>query len=336
MKPGVTMRDIAEKLNISVVTVSKALNDKDGVGDELKLKIKELAEQMGYRINAAARSMKAGYSYNIGIIVAQRFTGDAGSFYMQFYKFISQSLDRYHYSAILHILSVEDEEELSLPRIYHEKKVDGFIVLGQVSKDYIETLQQTDAALVFLDFYTDQTNMDCVLTDNFYAVYELTNFLIENGHRQIAFVGNLHSTSSIQDRFLGYYKSLLEHRLPYVSEYVINDRDEKGRFIEIELPAQLPTAFVCNCDQVAYGLIQILGKRGIRVPEDCSVVGFDNDIYAKLSEPKLTTVAVDMEEMAKVAAKFVVKKVKNPDIHYGRVLVKGNIVHGDSVQHIPS
>ncbi len=332
MKSGVTMRDIAAKLNISVVTVSKALNDKDGVSDELKQKIKELAERMGYRVNAAARSMKAGYSYNIGIIVAQRFTGNKESFYMQFYKYIAQSLDNHQYSAILHILSADDEEQLVLPRSYYEKKADGYIVLGQVSKAYVEVLQNTDCALVFLDFYTDQANMDCVLTDNFYAVYEMTNYLIEQGHRRIAFVGNLHSTSSIQDRYLGYYKSMLEHRLPHTPELVINDRNEQGKFIPLELPEQLPTAFVCNCDQVAYELMQTLNRNGYRVPDDCSVVGFDNDLYSELASPKLTTVAVDREEMARTAAKIVVKKVKKSETRYGRVFVKGNLIHRESVR----
>src|SRR5690606_31023896 len=101
---------------------------------------------------------------------------------------------------------------------------------------YVEALQHTDIPLVFLDFYTDQANMDCVLTDNFYAVYEMTNYLIKQGHRRIAFVGNLHSTSSIQDRYLGYYKSILEHRLPHTPDQVMNDRDERGRFISFELP----------------------------------------------------------------------------------------------------
>ena len=218
------------------------------------------------------------------------------------------------------------------PRSYYEKKADGYIVLGQVSKAYVEALQNTDCALVFLDFYTDQANMDCVLTDNFYAVYEMTNYLIEQGHRRIAFVGNLHSTSSIQDRYLGYYKSMLEHRLPHTPELVINDRNEQGKFIPLELPEQLPTAFVCNCDQVAYELMQTLNRKGYRVPDDCSVVGFDNDLYSELASPKLTTVAVDREEMARTAAKIVLKKVKKSETRYGRVFVKGNLIHRESVR----
>lgn len=334
MKSNVTMRDIAEKLGVSSVTISKALNDKEGVSEELKEKIKVVAEEMGYRFNTHAKSMKEGLSYNLGIVIPERFTGTTQSFYLQFYQLISKVLDNYHYSGILNILSQDDEDKLVLPRIYNEKKVDGLIFLGQIDKKYVAEIQTIESPVIFLDFYTDQNEIDCVLTDNFYGVYEVTNYLIRNGHRKIAFVGNVHATSSIQDRFLGYYKSLLEHRIDLKDEYVIKDRDELGRYIDINFPVDMPTAFVCNNDEVAYNLINELQKNGIQVPEDCSVVGFDNSIYAKLTNPSLTTVAVDMEEMSKVAVKFIMEKLKNPQKKYGRTFIKGNIIHRSSVKKI--
>lgn len=334
MKSNVTMRDIAEKLGVSSVTISKALNDKEGVSDELKEKIKVVAEEMGYRFNTHAKSMKEGLSYNLGIVIPERFTGTTQSFYLQFYQLLSKVLDNYHYSGILNILSQDDEDKLVLPRIYNEKKVDGLIFLGQIDKKYVAEIQNIESPVIFLDFYTDQNEIDCVLTDNFYGVYEVTNYLIRNGHRKIAFVGNVHATSSIQDRFLGYYKSLLEHRIDLKDVYVIKDRDELGRYIDIKFPADMPTAFVCNNDEVAYNLINELQKNGIQVPEDCSVVGFDNSIYAKLTNPSLTTVAVDMEEMSKVAVKFIMEKLKNPQKKYGRTFIKGNIIHRGSVKKI--
>ncbi len=334
MKRNVTMRDIAERLGVSSVTVSKALNDKEGVSPELKTTIKNLAEEMGYRLNTMAKSMKDGLSYNIGIIVAERFTGPGESFYLMFYQHISRILEQYQYSGILQILTSEDEEQLNLPRVYKENKVDGFIVLGQISRGYVDLLQHVDVPIVFLDFYTDQFDIDYVITDNFYGVYEITNYLIKSGHTDIAFVGNLQSTSSIQDRFLGYYKSLLEHKMKLKDEFIINDRDEKGKFIEMELPDKLPSAFVCNNDQIAFNLINQLKNQGLNVPEDCSVVGFDNDIYAKISDPKITTVEVDMEGMSKMAVKMIVQKVKDSNEKFGRILVKGKIIFRDSVKQI--
>ncbi|CAH1196671.1 MULTISPECIES: substrate-binding domain-containing protein [unclassified Paenibacillus] len=330
------MRDIADRLGVSSVTVSKALNDKEGVSDELKEKIKALAVEMGYRFNAAARSMKEGLTHNIGVIIPERFTGPDQSFYVRVFQRITKHLEDQGYYGILHILNEHDEKALTLPRLYSESKVDGFIVLGQISKEYIELVQSMEAPKIFLDFYDEHADIDSVVTDNFYAAYELTNYLVQQGHRQIAYVGNLYSTSSIQDRFLGYYKSLLEHRLPLNQELVLNDRDERGTFVEIELPEELPTAFVCNCDQVAHLLVQKLTSMGVRVPDQCSVVGFDNDIYAMLSDPKLTTVEVDVEHMARTAVQSILKKIEQPNRSFGRVQVKGNIIYRDSVSTPPA
>src|SRR5690625_5049904 len=266
MKKNITLKDIAEKLNVSSVTVSKALNDKEGVSEELREKIKEVAESMGYRMNAAAKSMRYGYSYNIGVIIPERFAGLAQSFYLQMYQYISMALERYDYSGIMHLLTGADEENNRLPKIYYEKKIDGFIVLGQTKKEYLQTIKNTDIPIVFLDFYDEYDDVDSVITDNFFGAYELTNYLIRKGRSEIGYVGSLYSTSSIQDRFLGYYKSLLEHRIKLEEQFLINDRDDEGLYIDLELPENMPSAFVCNCDQVARNLIQKLNDMGYRMP----------------------------------------------------------------------
>lgn len=330
----ITMKDIAKRMGVSSVTISKALNDKEGVSEELKAEIKKVALEMGYRINTLAKSMKEGYSYNIGILIPERFTGDLQSFYMKFYNEVSKVLENYNYYAILEILDAKDEENLKLPRIYSENKVDGIIVLGQVNSDYIEVFKNIQIPNVFLDFYTDNSQFDSIVTDNFYGVYELTNYLIKLGHTKIGFVGNIHSTSSIQDRFLGYFKSLLEHNISLNDSFIFNDRDEQGKFLDIDLSKDLPTAFVCNCDQVAYNLIKKLNSLGYEVPSDYSVVGFDDDIYARLTTPPLTTVAVDIKEMSSVAVKIIIKKIKNRNAKYGRILIKGNVIYRDSVKQI--
>jgi len=334
VRSNVTMRDIANKLGVSSVTVSKALNDKDGVSEELKEKIKILADEMGYRFNTHAKSIKDGLSYNLGIVIPERFTGKTQSFYLQFYQMLTRILDGYHYSGILYILGQEDEDQLVLPRIYSEKKVDGFIILGQIGNEYVKEIQKIDSPVIFLDFYTDQNEIDSVLTDNFFGGFEITNYLIENGHEKVAYVGNIYATSSIQDRFLGYYKSLLEHRIELRQDYIINDRDERGRYIDISFPEDMPTAFVCNNDEIAYNLINNLQKNGYQVPGDCSVVGFDNSIYAALTEPLLTTVEVNIKEMSKTAVKIIMEKLHNPNEKYGRTLINGRIIHRNSVKRL--
>jgi LacI family transcriptional regulator len=331
MKNNVTMEDIAKKLKISKVTVSKALSDKEGVSEELKKIIKQTSEEMGYRYNTMAKSMKNGCSYNIGVIVAEHFVNGTPSFYLDFYKYISLYLEGYDYYGILQVLSQVDEENLNLPKIYYEKKVDGLIILGQISKEYIEILKSIDIPVIFLDFYDENDEFDSIIVDNFFSSYEITNYLIKKGHKEIGFVGDIYATSSIQDRFLGYYKSLLEHYIVLNNDYVINDRDETGRYIELSIPKKIPTAFVCNNDVVGYNLINKLKDLGYKVPEDVSVVAFDNTIYATICEPNITSIAIDTEEMAKNAVKIIISKLKRGNKKNGRVSVKGNAIYRDSV-----
>jgi len=336
IKNNITMQDIADKFGISKVTVSKALNNKDGVSDELKQRIQDAAKELGYHFNTVARSLKANVSYNIGVIIPEHFTSpdQSNSFYLSFYQHISKILDTKNYSAILHLLTEKDELNLQLPRIYYENKVDGFLILGQIGKPYIKLLQEIQCPIIFLDFYDEHASIDAVVTDNFNGAYELTNHLFKMGHKDIGFVGNLYATSSIQDRFLGFYKSLLEHYQSLNQQWVINDRDEHGKFITMLLPEKLPTAFVCNCDQVALNLVRHLKDMGISVPDDVSIVSFDNDIYAAICDPPLTTVEVNIKEMATVAIQHILEKMEDSSHHFGRIIIKGNIIHRKSVKKI--
>jgi LacI family transcriptional regulator len=329
---NVTMKDIAVKLDISTVTVSKALSDKDGVSEELKEKIKAVADELGYRYNSPAKAIKEGKSYNIGILIANRFLRDDGdAFYLKMYQSVIKALSRVNYYGIMEIVSSESEKNLIIPNIISDNKVDGVIILGQMNFEYISLMKESGIPLVFLDFYDEILEVDSVISDSFYGSYMVTKYLISQGHKNIGFVGNIFSTSSILDRYLGYYKALLSNGIKLHEDWVVNDRGDDGTYIDFVLPEQLPTAFVCNCDSVAYLFIKKLKKLGYRVPEDVSVVGFDNDIFANLSSPKLTTVEVDVEMMTESAVDAMIRKVNGDKYFVGRKVVSGKLVVRDSI-----
>lgn len=333
MSKKVTMKDIADKLGVSVVAVSKALSGKKGVSAELRSRIKRTADQMGYRVGGE-QPKKSAHSNNIGIIVAERYISD-NSFYFKFIRAISTELQAHGNYAFIHTLTLKNEEALILPDIFFYQRVDGIIILGQISDSYTKAVMDTKIPVIFLDFYNELTADRCVISDSFYGIYEITNYLIRNGHKNIAFVGNIHSTSSIQDRYLGYSKSLLEHNIPIHDYYIISDRDETGNMIPIELPLIMPTAFVCNCDEVACRLINQLKENGYLVPRDISVTGFDNSVYSSISVPNITTVEVNTENMAQIAVEALLGSISKasgkakPAI--GMIVVKGNIIYRDSV-----
>lgn len=333
MARNVTMKDIAKKLDISTVTVSKALADKDGVGAELKEKIIETAKEMGYRYNIMGKSMREGINYNVGILISDVFLGEY-SFYYSLYKDIVMRLTEENYSSMLEIISKNQEKNCELPSYVESNKVDGIIVIGQIQEKYLEALLNTNIPCVFLDFYNDMDNVENIVSDNIFGGYLMTNHLIKMGHTEIGYVGNILATSSIMDRYLGMYKSLLQHGIVYNEDYLIIDRDENGFDKEIKLPEIMPTAYVCNCDKTAYRLIQKLKDNSIRVPEDVSVVGFDDYIYSTLAEPKLTTFRIDMEKMAQISVKSIIDKIQNENYTIGRSVISGEIIVRNSVKKI--
>lgn len=335
MSKKVKMKDIADKLGVSVVAVSKALGNKSGISAELRNKVKRTADEIGYEYNTgtAARKKSCG-SNNICILVAEHFIGDE-SFYFKFFKHISKLLQSNEHYAFFQTVSRKNEEEAILPKMLYQQRIDGIIVLGQLSKKYVSALFETQIPAVFLDFYNEQVKNDCIICDSFYASYEITNYLIHNGHRSIAFVGNIHATSSIQDRYLGYEKSLIEHNIPIREQYIISDRDsETGEHIPLKLPAVMPTAFVCNCDEIACKLINMLKEQGYSVPDDISVTGFDNSVYSNISEPHITTIEVNTANMSQIAVEAILQKIKNPSVSTGMIHVNGKIVYKDSVRSL--
>ena len=334
-KKPVTMSDIAKEIGVSTVTVSKALGDKDGVGSELRERIKEKAQEMGYQLSGAAKLPKENLTYSISIVVAKHFIQDASAYYWVVYRYIVELLQSRSYYGILDVISDSDEETCEMPKSAADRKADGIIVLGQFSNTYVNALLSLDVPTVFLDFYSSRNDVETVLTDNFFGSYTITNYLIGMGHRRIGFIGSVNSTSSIQDRFLGYYKAHLENRLRMNQAWIIEDRKQDGiGFSEYSLPSELPTAFVCNSDETAYNLVNQLKARGLRVPEDISVVGYDNHIYSTISNPRITTIDVNSYEMSGRAVDIIIQKIHDNGYKCGRILITGKLVERDSVKRL--
>lgn len=332
----VRLSDIAEKLNVSTVTVSKAMADKEGVSDELRDKIKKVAREMGYRQKSLKTTSMRGENStgNIGIVVPTRFFEQTTSFYWNMYNAISRELQANGFYAIMEQLDSQNEFDLILPGVIRDNKVDGVIMLGQVSLDYAHYINKNYSNFIFLDFYINDDDADSVTTDNFYSEYMMTEYLINKGHRDIRYVGTFNSTTSITDRYMGFLKAMLENGMNPRLEDIINDRDSKGVSIPMTLPENMPTAFVCNCDETAVRLIDQLKFEGYKVPEDISVVGFDNFVGGGTSVPALTTIAVDATATARSAVELLIKKISGQPYTKGHTVIGGKLIVRDSVKTI--
>lgn len=335
-KKKVRLSDIAKKLNVSTVTVSKALSNKDGVGDDLRTQIKQLAEEMGYKIKSQNNIANGQITGNIGILIPSKFFSPNFSFYWYIFNFLSKAFLSKNYYTIMELLSDTDEKSFTVPRMLQEQKIDGMIVLGQVSDAYIEAIHAKYDNFILLDFYTNNINLDCVSNDDYYCSYILTSHVIEKGHKKLRFVGNFEATTSIRDRFMGFQKAILENNLSSPIESIIPDRDEKGLEIKIELPsdADMPTAFICNCDGTAVKVINELEARGYKVPEDVSVTGFDNFLGDEKLNIGLTTVYIKPEDTATVASDLLINKITGKPYIKGHHLVSGTLLERESVKDL--
>lgn len=333
MAKDVTLADIASRVGVSNVAVSKALSGKPGVSRELRSRIKKVAEEMGYVPSAAGRTV-SNETGNIGVIIPERFYGDSFSFYGRLYEKVVRALYENRYYGILEMLGKEDEESGVLPKVMQDEKVDGLILMGQMEDGYIKKMvSQTKLPVFFLDTYVPFAGLDTVISDGYYGMYLLTNLLIARGHRQIGYVGNVDATSSIADRYWGYRRALRENGIEFDPDWETTDRDKYGKTYDriIEAPGEMD-AFVCNCDYTAHIVIKNLEDAGCRVPEDVSVVGFDNFLPAGITENRITSYEVNTEQMARLCVKSLIRKIGKKRYAGGIQIVTGRIVEKETVK----
>ncbi|WP_294484156.1 LacI family DNA-binding transcriptional regulator [uncultured Ruminococcus sp.] len=328
MKKPVTLIDIAKACNTSNVTVSKALADKSGVSDELRAKIKQVAEEMGYVPSKTVISRKKS---NIGVLIPEKYVGLSGSFYWTLYNSLVQRLKRENLYCVIENLEYKDEENLVLPNIVTDRKISALISLGEISHVYAQNLSENVEHLILLDYYVPGLKVDSIVTNGYNGGYKLANYLISLGHRRIGFIGSKKATSSIFDRYMGYLKALIEHDLEIRDDWIIDDRDKYSDPIDLVFPDDMPTAFVCNCDEVAFQTIKQLREHGYSVPEDVSVVGYDNYLISEVSDPTITTISIDAEYMAELTVNTLIQRLNDPSTIYRMRTIEGDLVIKNSV-----
>lgn len=335
----VRLSDIAEKVGVSTVTVHNALAGHKGVSDTMRTQIQEVAREMGYEpLSASEKKRKVqqrGEFYKIGVLIAENYLAEYATYYWKMYQELSLiATERRCYTTIEVLKKTAEKRTMEMPVIVKEHSIDGLIIIGYIDGEYIKALKQnTDIPIVFLDFYDHEIAKDSVIADNFYGMYRMTELLFEQGFEEIGFIGSIYATSSIMDRYCGFMKSMLEHKKSLPQEWLIEDRDELGQ-VGFELPKCLPKAFVCNCDLVAGVLVNKLKERGLRVPEDISVVGFDNFLAPGFgfTDMKITTYEVNTKAMSKVAVDKILKQIKNPNKGRTLEIVSGQVRWKNSIK----
>ena len=330
MGENIKLKDIAEALGVSVVTVSNALSGKKGVSEALRQEVLKKAEELGYDLVKYERKGSGGA--RIGVVVSDKYLEVGTSFYWAMYQQVACAVAQRQGFTMFEILERDADSRRQLPKILTEGVIDGLIVIGRLEERYIEgILTHARTPVVLLDFYDERFPCDAVMSNSYLGMYSATRLLLSQGHREIAFVGSIEATDNILDRYYGYRRGLTEYGIAMRPEWLIEDRDLETGNIHFELPQPLPTAFVCNSDYTAGFLYDRLAERGLRVPEDISVVGYDDYLFNHPFAERLTTYHVDIEQMARTAVDILLKKLRKNDRYRGVRYVDGWIVERGSV-----
>lgn len=316
MKNKISMQDIANELGVSRMSVSKALNGQKGMSDELRKKIYDTAISMGYTLKRQKTEKEA----NLFIfLITKYFYKENGDFYNIIYYHMNNMCLQKSDKLILLVIDDHDEQNGKIPNIFNEEKVDGIFLVGQIKECFLDKIKSINSNIVAVDFYHYKLEADYILSDNFLLGYSATMFLYGKGHRSVGFVGDMFSSSSICDRYFGYEKALKMNGLEYRDEWIFSNNDSyTGAYtIETELPKDLPTAFVCHCERAAYFLKLTLERKGLRIPDDISLIAFDKTEISSSIMTNLTSFAIEQKEFASLALQAMEERINNKDFAIG-------------------
>ena len=326
----ITLEKIAADMDVSKVAVYKALNNKKGVSEALREKIKVYANSLGYVGKTKEADIKN--KKFLFFINQDFFLTPSEQFYSTISYFLSAECTKANsflqIAFLEKINTVEKMKEVINTFVPH-----GLFIAGQAKTDVLKFLNSCQLPIVYIDYYTPVYNLHYIYVDNYNTSYMLTKYLIDKGHKKIGFVGNVSVTASIADRFFGYRKALCEYGVPFDSEWHIDNNLEKNDDILNVLPDNMPTAFICHCDAAAQKLYTALSLKGLKVPDDVSVVSFDDTPLCEHLFPPLTSIGPKKDVVAKKAFNTMIDALAEKNKFYS-VPIKVSLSERSSVKDL--
>ena len=335
MKARISIKDIAKAAGVSHSTVSRSLSDSPLVTPDTKARIQRLAREMGYTPDAWARSLVMGRTRTVGVVV----TTIADPFIAQVVQGIESTAYEHDYTVILASSNSDPSREIAAVEMLRSKRVDGVIVTAsRVGALYQDHLERIGAPVVLINNHSEQSGhyLYSVTVDSQHGGYLATRHLVELGHRRIAYVTGPLNHSSNTGRLAGYAQALTEANIPFDSALVApgNGRVESGEQALSDLRSARPfTAVFCYNDMAAIGLLRAARRFNLAIPQDLSVVGFDDISFASYVCPALTTIAQPQFEMGQQAMQMALELMKDQQPTEGKTLdisIKGQLIVRES------
>ena len=312
-----TIVQIAKSLGVSTITVSRALNNRGYyIKKETKEKILKKAAELNYRPNHIARSLRIRSTHAIGLILPDI----KNPFFPNVASSINKIANSREYNVILCSSEGGINKEKSEVSTLLNRRVDGLIIIPSDcnnGSDTYKQLKETNIPFVLMDRYWRNINCSYVVCNDIYGAYLATSYLIKLGHKRIAHFSGSMIVTSAENRLKGYKKALEEYEIPYSEELVIETdvTQESGtRAMEIILEQkENPTAIFAWNDTVAIGAMQAIKSKGLKIPEDISLVGFDDIDVSSLLYVPLTTIHQPQDELGETSAKILFEQIENKE-----------------------
>lgn len=322
-----TISDIAKIMNVSSITVSRALRGEDGVSKELRDKIIFKAKDLGYS--------KTKNNVNILILHEKTNSQDNPNFNFTL-QCIETELQNRGAEYSIEFVSKDKQSKKEIPcKILKGNIFDGVLFIGRFSEDYITFLKTKIEYQSLYAGYSPSLDCDTVRFNAINAAYKQCKYLLSNGHRRIGFVGNL-SSYILGEKMLGMKAAMNKYDLQINMDFFI---DRKANDLEKNLLKVLnlknrPTAIMCQGDLIALKIIKLLHENNFKVPEDISIIGIGNQEISSLSIPALTTIDINIEHSCYTVVDLLIKRINNPQKPYESITTNGFLIERDSVKNL--
>lgn len=340
MGKKVTIQDIADALSISRNTVSKAINNADGLADATKEKILQKAVEMGYKqfsyVNALSEAQRlcSGFQGEIALLTGR---------FLSHSHFASLVLDRFQhevselgYTTKMHRVTQSDIVSKTLPASFHADQVKGIVCVEMFDWDYDNMLCELGIPILFIDGPAKiggrNLPADQLYMDNTTPITKLVGDLIAQGFRRIGFIGEYTHCQSFYERYCAYYLTMAMSGLPVDEKFVINYNHVEQLQMAVESLGALPEVFICANDFLAWDTMEALAAVGKQVPEDVLLTGFDDSAESRFSKPSLTTVHIHSQITAFSAVHLLISRIKAPSLDFRTVYTETELIYRNSTK----
>ena len=332
-KSTITIKDVAKQAGVSISTVSRVINDSKPVTDEVKQKVLDVIKETGYIPNPLARSLVTKKSQLIGVIVPEV----SDSFVNEILNGIEEVAKMYDYEILLANTYSDKAQELKCINLLRAKQVEGIVMISwKVEEEHINYIQNCGIPASYISKTARDYDIHTVSVNNTEATYDMTKYLIEKGHKDIAFIMTSQDDTVLEmERLSGYEKALKEKNIKINKDLIKYGETtyEAGYSSMKELlnEGKVPHAAFVTGDEAAIGAINAICDAGYRVPEDISVAGFNDVKIAKIYRPKLTTVHQPLYDMGAVAIRMVIKMINKEPLEDKKIELPYRKVERESV-----